>query len=169
MAFAHNAVLVGLLLVASAPRGDWAATLDGPCDRCMPARTERREAPVPIPQRAVIYSFVGEFATKTRWWQIDLDTGGVILREWVSGTAGPVERHVGVVDAGRLASLRTAAARLWRQKWTHSPPEIGIAPGTYEEAYVVSGARLVRFSRLVQSESYVADAVDAAVKDYDRD
>jgi hypothetical protein len=60
-----------------------------------------------------------------------------------------------------LKDLRAAAARLWRSK---PATEIRISPGTYEEAFVISGSRMAPFSRLQPRESYISGAVDAALK-----
>lgn len=164
------AVSVAVLAVNTARAGpspplpSWAATMAEDCLRCVAAASEREHASVPIPERAVVYSFAGEFATRGQWWLIDLDTGQITDCEWVSaGTAAPkvTIKPLGTVDTAALTNLRASAARLWRSK---PPHDIEIAPGVFEDAEVISGSRMVAFSRQFPSDSYVVTAVDASLK-----
>jgi hypothetical protein len=158
--FAVSAVRAG----AVPPPPTWASTMAEACLRCVAAASERERASVPLPERAVVYSFVGEFAPRAQWWLVDLDTGQITERVWVSGGAADptvTVKHLGKVDTGALTNLRAAAARLWRSK---PPREPGFAPGVVEEAYVISGSRMVAFSRLTPSDGYVVIALEAALK-----
>jgi hypothetical protein len=153
----------------AAADGDWVSTIAEACPRCVPAKTGRENAPVSIPKRAVIYSFTGEFATRSRWWLINLDTGEITERESKQTQAGDWKAeiyHPGTVDAGALATLRASAVRLWRSK---RPAIIGYAPGTDEEAYLISGERMIIFSRLTPDDRFFAVAVDAALHAADTD
>jgi hypothetical protein len=146
---------LAVLSVVATSVGDWSVSLRGPCPRCMTSTTERANAPVPIPQRAIVYSFTGEFATETSWWLIDLDTGQVTLRRTTSQSSTTTEPNM--LDPAKLENLRRVAVRAWRARFSMRLP--AMAPGTSIDAYVVSGGRMVDFNPLERRDDFITKAV----------
>ena len=130
----------------------------GACPRCTASSVERAQARVPIPQRAIVYAFAGEFATEGRWWLIDLDTGRVTLRRTTRDTSTTTTFNP--LDAATLAKLRHAAVRTWRSKVSLRPV---MAPGVFVEAYVVNGERAVTFNPLDPADGVITKAVGNAL------
>jgi hypothetical protein len=146
----------------AASPADWTVTLDHPCRRCLPAETVRKDAPTPIPNRAVIYSFTGEFAHRATWWLINLDTGKVTNRESVS-KAGKWETttgNFGVLNPDALAAIRAAAAAVWRSEPFKT---LELIPGADVEDFVISGSRQVAFRRFTPRDHQIVAAIEAAL------
>lgn len=154
------------IAAAAAPAVDWNSALAEPCPLCVAAKDERARAPVPIPNRAVVWSFSGEFARGGQWWLIDLDTGQVTQCEWVSGSAAHrMIKQIGVVDPEAQTNVRAAAARLWRSTGSDM---VYIAPGAIEDDVVVSGTRMIAFSRADPNNNYIVSAIEAALSSANR-
>jgi hypothetical protein len=149
---------VTVLSVAMAASGDWSTALSGSCPRCVASTGERANAPVPIPQRAIVYSFVGEFASESRWWLIDLDTGQVILRRTSRDSSTTTMPFA--LDQTKLNDLRRIAVRTWHSRLPMRP---AMAPGTTVDAYIVNGGQLSRFNPLEPADDFITKAVEGAI------
>src|SRR5271154_220516 len=82
--------------------GDWVSAITDTCQRCASAKWDRGHAPVSLPERAVVYSFTGEFATRVQWWLINLDTGEITEREAISSADAVWKtetKHFGIVES----------------------------------------------------------------------
>jgi hypothetical protein len=172
------AVLAAALVVAGCVQGrttsgtrpgimpitKWTSKLDENCRRCVSAKSFRDTAQIPLPERAIVYSFTGEFAHKVDWWLVDLDTGEITKRESISNNArewNTTTNHVGIVDPNALVRLRDSASTIWR-----SDPYnlVGwLSPGADEEDFVVSGSRLVAFSRFAPNDHFIVTAINSAL------
>jgi hypothetical protein len=138
------ATLVG----SSAPV--WKEQLARDCPRCTPASRIRKEAPITLPSRALVYSVTGEFAALTRWWMINLDSGRVTLLVRRADTSlkpadsaheiEPETSEACVLSSNALQTARIVAVGLWRTRKLR-PNELVLAPGATFDTYVVSGRR----------------------------
>ncbi|HEY3811728.1 MAG TPA: hypothetical protein VGL66_00760 [Caulobacteraceae bacterium] len=155
-------VLTSFLTIAMSATSvsGWRATVSAPCPRCVDAELGRKDEPLPIPERAIVFSFTGEFATEGNWLMVDLDTGQVTERAWTRKSM--TVRQRGVLKPKALSLLRTAAAERWR-----SPPlaHPTIPPGTVEEDYIISGARLMAFSRFAPEDKAFVDRLTKALRE----
>ncbi|MBV9992247.1 MAG: hypothetical protein JOZ72_13265 [Alphaproteobacteria bacterium] len=142
---------------------DWSATLDENCRRCTNG-TEyiRKTLPVPLPRRAIVYGFTGEFASRVEIWVVDLDTDEIVKSETLVDDAGNWKRTVSHLDPpepGILERLRTSAATLWRSE----PYRMPFSPNASENDEVVSGSRLVSFSRFSRNDHDIVAAIESAL------
>lgn len=142
----------------------WSSVLDEKCSRCVSSKYVTVPLDVPLPKRAIIYGFTGEFATKTDTWIVNLDTGEIIQCKSASNDAGKWKQtvsHLGNVDETALGKLRAAAANLWTSErynvlgWD--------SPGAVELDQVISGARLVAFSRFAPNDRDIVSAINSAL------
>lgn len=95
---------------------------------------------------------------------VNLDTGEITKYEAISDSTGSWKTTtslLGTVDPSALERLRNSAAALWRSerydqlKW--------LSPGTFEEDEVVSGSRLVAFSRFAPNDHDIVAAIHSAL------
>jgi len=169
LAFAATLAILGSVLNSgvdahsrTASATSWTTTLGADCRRCVAAASSRKEAPVPIPERAITYSFTGEFAHSANWWLLNLDTGEITKWEAVTNDAGErktATTSVGTVSVHNLERVRAAAAALWRSK-PHAPM---VSPGAEEDDYVFSGSRLVAFDRFSRNDRDIVAAIECAL------
>ncbi len=166
-------VLAGLALAfgcaaaeAEKAQPSWTMAMAASCPRCVSASPERHHQWAHIPERAVIYSFTGEFAHATDWAMVNLDNGDITSCRltFTRSRVDSVGCNHTTTTSTALESLRASAEKLWRSE-PPLPSEIGFAPGTVEEAYVVAGPRMVRFSRWTKSEDYLVTALKTALGD----
>jgi hypothetical protein len=145
-----------------APTANWIPTLNEKCGRCVSAKSIRGTSPVPLPERAIIYSFTGEFAKHVDWWLINLDTGQIIRWEAILTGAGERKETItafGTINPSTLERVRASAAILWR-----SQPYLPVrSPGTVEEDYVVSGSQMVAFSRFAPDDRDIVAAINSSL------
>lgn len=142
----------------------WSSTLDEKCRRCVPSKYISTGFPVPLPKRAIIYGFTGEFASKADTWILNLDTGEIIHCEAKSNGAGEWKNtasYPGIVERNALEKLRGAAANLWISQ----PYNIlgWDSPGAVEEDEVVSGSQIVAFSRFAPNDREIVTAINSAL------
>lgn len=146
-------LIVATLLGSTLPSSNWAASFAGKCPRCVSAARERNEAPLPVPERAIVYSFNGEFAKENDWWLIDLDTGSVVLRK---SAASSVTLSKFDLDHEDLNRLRTAAGFIWHQP---SSRVISFAPGAFVDAVIVNGGKMAAYDPFDSTDKIIDDAV----------
>lgn len=152
-----------------APKKSWSSTLDENCRRCVSSKPALAGLPAPLPKRAIIYGFTGEFARQVDTWVVNLDTGEIINFEAVSNNSRSdaarewkrTTNHLGTVKPDALERLRASAAALWASKPFNGL--IYISPGTMEQDEVISGSRLVAFSRFASRDHDIVAAVNSAL------
>ena len=153
--------LATILINSSSVPTAWSGMRQTPCPRCVSSRKEKLKARFHVPDNAILYLFVGEFAKNPNEWLIDLDSGLVSSRPVQAVGIG--ERSLEILPIATLASLRRAAKKSWMRP-RQRQPAIYFAPGVVTDCYIISGSRMVPFEPLDPADEVLTKTVELVIE-----